>query len=192
MRDLFLLANEIQSFCGERGWEFCFIGGLALQRWGEPRLTGDVDLTILTGFGRETAYVEQLCRAYPGRIAGAAEFAHRTRVLLLRSARGIPIDISLGALPFEQRVIERATLYEFLPEVRLNTCSAEDLVVLKAFADRSRDWADIEGIVLRTGARLDWAMIEAELQPLCEVKEAPDIPARLSALRVSHGDGPAS
>ena len=192
MRDLFHLADEIQSLCRERGWEFCFIGGLALQRWGEPRLTGDVDLTILTGFGQETAYVEQLCRAYPGRIAGAAEFAHRTRVLLLQSARGIPIDISLGALPFEQRVIERATLYEFLPEVRLNTCSAEDLVVLKAFADRSRDWADIEGIVLRTGARLDWAMIEAELQPLCEVKEAPDILARLRTLRVSHGDEPAS
>ena len=144
MRDLFRLANEIQSFCRERGWVFCFIGGLALQRWGEPRLTGDVDLTILTGFGQETAYIEQLCRAYPVRIADAAEFAHRTRVLLLQSARGIPIDISLGALPFEQRVIERSTFHQFLPEALLNTCSAEDLITLKAFADRSRDWADIE------------------------------------------------
>ena len=34
MRDLFRLANDIQSFCRERGWKFCFIGGLALQRWG--------------------------------------------------------------------------------------------------------------------------------------------------------------
>ena len=100
---------------------------------GEPRLTGDVDLTILTGFGQETAYIEQLCRAYPGRIADAAEFAHRTRVLLLQSARGIPIDISLGALPFEQRVIERSTFHQFLPEALLNTCSAEDLIALKAF-----------------------------------------------------------
>ena len=163
MRDLFRLANEIQSFCRERGWEFCFIGGLALQRWGEPRLTGDVDLTILTGFGPETAYIEQLCRAYPGRIADAAEFAHRTRVLLLQSARGIPIDISLGALPFEQRVIGRSTFHQFLPEVLLNTCSAEDLITLKAFADRTRDWADIESIVLRMGARLDGR----RLKPSC-------------------------
>ena len=140
MRDLFRLANDIQSFCRERGWKFCFIGGLALQRWGEPRLTGDVDLTILTGFGDETAYIEQLCRAFPGRIADAAEFAERTRVLLLQSARRIPIDISLGALPFEQRVIERATYHQFLPAACLNTCSAEDLITLKAFADRSRDW----------------------------------------------------
>lgn len=40
MRDLFRLADEIQSFCRDRGWRFCFIGGIALQRWGEPRLTG--------------------------------------------------------------------------------------------------------------------------------------------------------
>ena len=33
MRNLFLLANEIQSFCRDRGWRFCFIGGITLQRW---------------------------------------------------------------------------------------------------------------------------------------------------------------
>ena len=33
MRNLFLLANEIQAFCRDRGWRFCFIGGIALQRW---------------------------------------------------------------------------------------------------------------------------------------------------------------
>ena len=101
MRDLFLLADDVQSFCRVRGWRFCFIGGIALQRWGEPRLTGDVDLTILTGFGREADYIEALCGAFAGRIPDAAELAHRSRVLLLRSERGIPIDISLGALPFD-------------------------------------------------------------------------------------------
>lgn len=127
MQDLFLLADDVQSFCRVRGWRFCFIGGIALQRWGEPRLTGDVDLTILTGLGREADYIEALCAAFAGRIPDAAEFAHRSRVLLLRSERGIPIDISLGALPFEERVVERATFYRFLDDVRLNTCSAEDL-----------------------------------------------------------------
>ena len=81
MRDLFLLASEVQSFCRVRGWRFCFIGGIALQRWGEPRLTGDVDLTILAGFGREADYIEELCGAFAGRIPDAVEFAHRSRVL---------------------------------------------------------------------------------------------------------------
>ena len=184
MRDLFLLADEVQAFCRTREWRFCFIGGIALQRWGEPRLTGDVDLTILTGFGDEADYVEELCRAFDGRIPDAAEFALRYRVLLLQSGQGIPIDISLGALPFEERVVERATVYRFLDEVRLNTCSGEDLVVLKAFADRPRDWADIEGVVLRTGHQLAWETVEAELEPLCEAKEAPHILPRLRTMRV--------
>ena len=185
MRDLFHLADEIQSLCQDRGWRFCFIGGIALQRWGEPRLTGDVDLTVLTGFGGEAGYVEELCRVFTGRIPDAAEFALRSRVLLLQSERGIPIDISLGALPFEERVVDRATFYRFLTDARLNTCSAEDLIVLKAFADRSRDWADIEGVLLRTGHQLAWETIETELGPLCEAKEAPHILPRLRTLRGS-------
>ena len=187
MQDLFLLADELQSFCQARGWRFCFIGGIALQRWGEPRLTGDVDLTILTGFGGEAGYIEDLCGAFAGRIPDAAEFARRSRVLLLQSERGIPIDISLGALPFEERVVSRASFYRYLPGARLNTCSAEDLVVLKAFADRSRDWSDIEGVLLRSGYQLDWMRVETELAPLCEAKAAPHILPRLRALRSSIG-----
>ena len=106
-------------------------------------------------------------------------------MLLLESERGIPIDISLGALPFEERVIDRASFFGYLPDVRLNTCSAEDLVVLKAFADRPRDWSDIEGVLLRSGRQIPWDTIETELPPLCEAKEAPHILPRLRALRAS-------
>lgn len=187
MQDLFLLADDIQNFCRNRGWRFCFIGGVALQRWGEPRLTADVDLTVLTGFGGEADYIEELCGAFSGRTPDAAEFALRSRVLLLRSERGIPIDISLGALPFEERVVDRASDHRFLADARLTTCSAEDLVVLKAFADRPRDWSDIEGVLLRTGHEIEWKTIETELPPLCEAKEAPHIVPRLRALRTSVG-----
>jgi hypothetical protein len=50
---IFAAALEVQAFCRAQGWQFCFIGAIAVQRWGEPRLTQDVDLTILTGFGGE-------------------------------------------------------------------------------------------------------------------------------------------
>lgn len=46
-------AAELQSFCDAHRWRACFIGGLAVLRWGEPRETVDVDLTLLTGFGGE-------------------------------------------------------------------------------------------------------------------------------------------
>ncbi len=35
----------IQMLGAIEGWRFCFIGGVAQQRWGEPRLTEDVVLT---------------------------------------------------------------------------------------------------------------------------------------------------
>ena len=185
MQDLFRLADEIQSLCRNRSWRFCFIGGIALQRWGELHLTAGVDLTILTGFGHEAAYIEALCGRFEGPVPDAAELALRSRVILLRSARGIPIDISLGALPFEERVIGRASFIRYLPGLRLNTCSAQDLVVLKAFADRPRDWADIKGVVLRSGRRFACEELEAELRPLCEAKEAPHILPKLRELQAS-------
>ena len=50
MIEVIRAAAGLQAVCEEEHWRFCFIGGLALQRWGEPRETVDVDLTLLTGF----------------------------------------------------------------------------------------------------------------------------------------------
>ena len=53
-------AREIQEFCQNRRWRFCFIGGIAVQRWCEARLTRDADPTVFTGIGDELRYVEEL------------------------------------------------------------------------------------------------------------------------------------
>ena len=130
------MAADLQAFCEARDWRFCFIGGLALQRWGEPRETIDVDVTLLAGFGGEEPFIAPLLDRYAGRIDDAAGFARTHRVLLLRSASGVGIDVALGGLPFEELVVARATPFPFPGDVPLLTCSAEDLVVLKAFAAR--------------------------------------------------------
>ena len=67
-------------------------------------------------------------------------------MLLIRASNKVAVDISFAGLPFEQKMIEHATRFEYSPDCVLLTCSAEDLVVLKAFADRPVDWMDIEGI----------------------------------------------
>ena len=53
-------ALDLQHFCESRNWDFCFIGGLAVQPWGDPRATQDADLSLLTGFGNEEELVDQL------------------------------------------------------------------------------------------------------------------------------------
>jgi hypothetical protein len=97
----------------------------------------------------------------------------------------VPIDIALGAMPFEEEAVARATAFRVTPDLELTTCSAEDLIVFKAFAGRPRDWLDIEGIVTRLGTRLDVPLIWRELVPLLELKEDAEAEGRLRNLFAS-------
>ncbi len=182
MKSLLQAANSLQDFLEERGWAFCFIGGIALQRWGQPRLTVDVDVSLFTGIGDEESYIDALGGRYQARIDDARDFALQTRVLLLQTSDGIPIDIALAGFAYEEKVICRATDFRFLEDLVLRTCSAEDLIVLKAFADRSRDWADIESVLIRQQGKLDIGYIAEQLAPLCEIKGEPQILDRLKQL----------
>jgi hypothetical protein len=183
MKALFHIAAELDTQLVRLNWRYCFIGGIALQRWGQPRLTNDIDITILTGFGKESFYIDELLNFYKGRISDAREFALNNRVLLLVSKEGIPIDVALGGIVFEENVVSRASRYEFLPNLSLLTCSAEDLIVLKSFADRPRDWADVETVIIRQQGQLDWEYIFEQLEPLCQVKESPEIIEHLKQLK---------
>ena len=175
MNEVIQAAAEFQHYCEEQGWRFCFIGGLALQRWGEPRETVDVDLTLMTGFGREEVFIEALLSRYRARIGDPIKFAIENRVLLLRNASGVGLDVALGALAFEESAVARSSEFIFPPNRLIRTCSAEDLVVMKAFASRPKDWFDVEGILLRQHRVLSWDYIEAQLLPLIAAKEAPEI-----------------
>ena len=78
-------------------------------------------------------------------------------------------------MPFEKKMIKKATPFNYSRNCSLITCSAEDLIVLKAFADRLQDWLDIEGIVMRQQKKINTKYIFRQLKPLCEVKESPEI-----------------
>lgn len=174
MNRLFVAAKEISDFMAARRWKFCIIGGLAVIRWGEQRQTLDVDFALLAEFGEEERYARALLETFSARIPDALDFACRNRVLLLTASNGAPMDVSIGGLPFEKRVIRRATPFEFAPGHVFVTCSAEDLIVLKAFAGRPRDWLDIEMIKVRQKNRINWAQALRELAPLAALKEAPE------------------
>jgi hypothetical protein len=183
MKDLLLAARRLQEFLDERKWRSCIIGGIAVQRWGEPRLTRDVDVTLLTGLGGEEKFVDEVLGHFRSRVADGREFALQRRVLLLVAEDGTEIDMALGGLPFEEAAVARASEFEFLPGSRLRTCSGEDLLVMKAFAAREQDWLDVRGIVARHGRVLNWKQVQADLEPLVELKAAPEILARLERMR---------
>jgi hypothetical protein len=183
---LFAAALEVQAFCVAHKWKLAIIGGLAVQRWGEPRQTRDVYVTLLTGLGGEEKYVDAILDQFPARLPSARAFALERRVLLVETGDGTPIDISLGGLPYEARVVGRASAFAFEEGAAITTCSAEDLVVLKAFADRPQDWLDIEGVVVRQGVALNRALVLDELGPLLDLKEDLSAAAKLRTLFDTH------
>jgi hypothetical protein len=179
---IFAAAAELEGLLRAKGWRFCFIGGLAVQRWGAPRFTQDVDLTLFTGVGGESEYVDILLQNFTGRVRNARQVALEHRVVLLRNAHQVDFDISLGALPWEETSISRATKWQVHAALALTTCSAEDLVVHKVFAGRDRDWGDVEGILIRQHGRLKVAQIRGDLVPLLEMKEDAEALAKFEGL----------
>ena len=103
MKPVLEAAAEVQAVCEAQQWRFCFIGGLALLRWGEPRETVDVDLTLLTGFADEDRYLAVLMAHFAPRIDNATQFALANRVLLLEARSGVGIDIASVACPSKSR-----------------------------------------------------------------------------------------
>lgn len=183
VKDLVSLASKLQKLFLKEKWRFCFIGGLALQVWGEMRLTRDIDVSLFTGFGEEEKYISRLLKLFSTRVENPLKFALKNRVLLLQSPEKIAIDIALAGFPFEERVMERAKDVVYFRKISLRVCSAEDLVVYKAFADRPKDWVDLEGILFRQKNRLDWEYVQTHLSALCEIKEAPHIVPKILELK---------
>lgn len=172
---LIAAAVEVQSVLSAGAIRACVIGGLAVQRWGEPRATQDVDFSVLAPPGDEQRPLDLLLGAFTPRRADARAFALANRVVLIQSTNEVAVDIGLAASAFEVEVLDRSSAWDFAEGIALVTCSAEDLVLYKLVAARTRDVADIEGIVRRQGSGLDVERIRRYGELFAELKEDPDL-----------------
>ena len=168
-------AWEIGQFLTNIGIPYAIIGGMAVQHWGEPRFTQDVDLTVSVPVNDSAEFIERVLAHFSPRLDDALAFALRNRVLLIQAANGCPLDISLALPGYEDEVMERAVAYEIAPGKTIRLCSAEDLIIHKSIAGRPQDVRDVEGIVYRQGRNLDAAYIRRWLQSFAELLYKPEI-----------------
>ncbi|NOZ67707.1 MAG: nucleotidyl transferase AbiEii/AbiGii toxin family protein [Deferribacteres bacterium] len=166
---------EAHRFFKKEGIPYVLIGGIALQWWGEPRFTRDVDVTILVEPGEEEKVIRKILNKFSPRISDALEFAIKNRVCLVKSKSGYEIDISLGIPGYEEEVIRRTVECELDRNRTVNICSAEDLIIHKAVAGRPQDLSDIEGIILRQGRKLDVEYIHLWLREFSDILETGEI-----------------
>jgi hypothetical protein len=153
---------------------YAVIGGVAVGLQAIPRATRDVDAVIVTADDRWGPLLDAAAAfGITPRIADPLAFAARTRVLLLRHDSGVPLDLSCGALPFEEELVAAAdTMHVGAEEFPVAT--PLHLVVLKAVANRPQDRADIDAL-LRVHPTLDVAAARRVLAEFADVLEAPEL-----------------
>lgn len=149
------------------------IGGIGASLRGRPRLTRDIDAVVFVP--DDAAMLESARRfGFVERIDDVLAFARRSRMLLLRhAASGTDIDVSFGAIPFEQEVIQRAERLT-IGGATVPIATAEDLVIMKSLARRPRDIADVESI-LEANPGIDLARIRSWVTQIADLLEMPEI-----------------
>lgn len=124
------------------------VGGVAVSLLGRPRFTRDIDALVDLDETRWPELLEAARRAgIVARIEGALEFASRSRVLLLRHELSkIDIDVILGGLPFERAAVAAAQPSS-IGDLVIPLPRVEDLMTMKAIAQRPQDLLDLEGLI---------------------------------------------
>jgi len=168
-------AWEMHEFFTRLGVPYVVIGGMAVQYWGEPRFTQDVDITVVAPPDDPDRLIQPIIRRFQSRVDDAAAFAARNRVILVRASNGCDVDISLALPGYEDELMRRAVDYLIEPGKAIRLCSAEDLIIHKAVAGRPQDVRDIEGVVYRQRDRLDVPYIKDWLKGFSELLARPEI-----------------
>lgn len=141
------LSDLVKWLAAERA-PAVLIGGVAASVLGRPRFTQDVDaLVILPEAQWERAIQGAAGFGIVPRITDALGFARRSRVLLMRHTdSGIDLDITFGSLPFEQAAVEHGSVHD-VSGMPIPLPRVEDLLVMKALAQRPKDLEDVRGLL---------------------------------------------
>jgi hypothetical protein len=140
--------TDLTEWFGDAGLSAMVVGGVAASILGRPRATRDIDALVILSEDKWSGALSAAAKhGILPRIDEPLEFARRTRVLLLRHVEsGIDIDIILGRLLFEEEAIARSKSHD-LGGVRVQLPRVEDLLIMKAIAQRPRDLRDMEGLL---------------------------------------------
>ncbi len=154
------------------GAPWMVLGGVAVIARGVPRHTVDIDATVWAAAVAPERALEVLGRyGIVPRIADPIGFARRHQVLPLRhEPSGVPLDVSLAWLPFEDEAIRAAEACDFAG-VPVRLARPDDLITYKLVAARARDLEDVEKLLLLHGPTLDVQRIARVVREFSDVLE---------------------
>jgi len=179
---LFSCLRELVALFDDLSIRYTTIGGIALAMVSEPRFTRDIDTVIWIEREDWGPFIQQAVNhGFEPRNKEPLDFAQQHRIFLLTHRNtGITVDISLGALPFEEEMINRSVIAE-KDELRLKVPTPEDLIIMKIIAGRPKDLVDIASI-LKFHKNLDIKRVKFWVKQFAEVLEMPEILENLENL----------
>jgi hypothetical protein len=155
MMNLFASVTQLQALLDSHGIGSIVIGGIAVAAWGEPRLTRDVDLKVLSGRNEASTLIEILLPKYQI-LSEQPEAAIRKQALLfIRDRDGTRLDLLIADTPYDIHAVRRGTVVEISPGIRIRVCSPEDLIIYKLISTRQRDYEDARSVINRQQEILD-------------------------------------
>ena len=152
-------------------------GAQAVNLYGFPRATADLDLTIEIAAEELAGFIDELEReGFEARFPDLAFIAASRVIPVVHRTSGLPIDLVLAGPGLEQRFLDEVALMT-VGRRKIPVLSPENLVVTKLLAGRPKDLEDIRELVAgrpdldrdrieRTVRELESALEQSDLLPL--------------------------
>lgn len=156
-------------------------GAQAVNLFGYPRATADLDVTVDLGATPTAHFVRALETAgFAQRFADAA-FIAATRVIpVVHTASGLPVDVVLAGPGLEQLFLDEVARRR-LGRTTVPVIALENLIVTKLIAGRPKDLEDVRELVAI--AKVDHARVERVLAMVEEALGTSDLRATYRRLR---------
>jgi predicted nucleotidyltransferase len=174
----------VVDFLAEHHISYMVIGGLANAVWGEVRTTRDADFKVSINIPL-SEFRKLVFQHFQERQTSIPRHLQSAHVIHIWATPGSAVDLLVSIFDYERQAIARAT-ETTIEGVPAKVCTAEDLIIHKAVADRQIDWRDIERILIRQRGKLDQDYIITWLRQFVEGLESPEILARYQQLQARY------
>ncbi len=173
--------HKAVNFLEKNHYRYAIIGGIAMSQWGYVRATYDIDIKVMVPNQDYKAISQTLRKEFPH---PARENLPKNPLIVSVNIDNVIVDFLLALPGYEEQIIQRA-VQRNLGGRLVWICSVEDLIIQKAVAGRSRDWVDIEQLLIEQYDNLDESYIEYWLSQFVEALEKPEILSHYKRIKVN-------
>lgn len=155
--------------------DYAVLGGVAVNIYGEPRFTADVDISILLEKDEAGAFIKRArVHGFSPACVNVNAFVNKTGLIPMNfSKHGVKgrCDFIIAENALEKAVFGRSIIRK-IGSVKVKFVSPEDLVIHKIVSLRPHDREDVRGILIRQFGKLDIRYIKNWLAKLDKIDKS--------------------